>query len=262
MTLFDHTAAEPGAERGGQAQLRLVVAYDGSGFHGFAESRDVRSVAGTLLGAIESVTGDRPDLTVAGRTDKGVHAWGNVVSFALAPGVDPDRLADSLNSMLGPEIVVRSADIVASDFDARRQAQWRRYRYTIVNRSVPDPFRSRFAWWVEHSLDVRSMRAAADPFIGTHDFASFCRRGPEGSSTTRHVLDSSWHDDGDGILVYEIRATAFCWQMVRSVVGTLVEVGSGKKTPGEVLAIIRTKDRSTAGQLAPPEGLCLWDVGY
>jgi tRNA pseudouridine38-40 synthase len=106
------------------------------------------------------------------------------------------------------------------------------------------------------------LRLGADPFLGEHDFASFCRAGPAGSTTMRRVLDSRWVDVGDGVLRYEIRATAFCWQMVRSIVGTLVDVGIGKLTPGDVLRILRARDRAAAGRVAPPEGLCLWEVGY
>ena len=132
----------------------------------------------------------------------------------------------------------------------------------MLNRPVTDPFLARYAWWVPAALDVRALRLGADPFVGEHDFASFCRQGPEGSTTTRRVLESRWHDLGEGVLRYDIRATAFCWQMVRSIVGTLVEVGTGKKRPGELMGILRAKNRSQAGSLAPPEGLCLWEVGY
>jgi tRNA pseudouridine38-40 synthase len=256
VTLFDSAAGA------GPAKVRMVVAYDGSDFHGFAESHGVRTVAGALRGAIERVTRRTPELSVAGRTDKGVHAWGNVVSYEASPGLDPWRVQDALNSMLGPEVVVRECDLVDGSFDARHSAIWRRYRYTILNRPVPDPFRDRFALWVAEPLDLRSMRAAADPFVGEHDFTSFCRRGPEGSSPTRRVLESRFEDHGDGVLVYEIRANAFCWQMVRSIVGTLVEVGRGKRTPGDMLAVIRARERAAAGQLAPAKGLCLWEVGY
>jgi tRNA pseudouridine38-40 synthase len=127
---------------------------------------------------------------------------------------------------------------------------------------VPDPFRDRFTWWVPEPLDLRLLQLAADPFIGEHDFASFCRKGPPGSSTVRRVTESRWVDEGDGVLRYEIRANAFCWQMVRSIVGTLVDAGLGKLRPGDMMAIIRAGERDAAGPLAPPRGLCLWDVGY
>ena len=243
----------------------MVVAYDGTGFRGFAAQPSqprTRTVGGALGGAIEKVLRHPVELTCAGRTDAGVHARGQVVSFEAEPGLDPWRLQAALNSMLGPEIVVRTVDVVAAGFDARRSATARTYHYTIVNRPEPDPFLARYAWWVSEPLDLRVLRLAADVFVGEHDFASFCRKGPEGSSTVRVVHTSRWHDDGDGVLRYEIRSGAFCWQMVRSIVGTLVEVGSGKRRPGDLLAIVRAGDRAAAGQLAPPHGLCLWEVEY
>ena len=260
MTLFD-TVADPEAVTG-PAVCRMVVAYDGTGFRGFAAQRDQRTVAGVLVAALSKVLRTEVDLACAGRTDAGVHAWGQVVSFAAPPGIDVDRVSASLNGMLGPEVVVRSVELVPSGFDARFSARWRAYRYTIVNRSVADPFRARDAWHVPSPLDLRALRLAADPFVGEHDFASFCRTGPEGSSTVRRVTESQWHDLGDGILRYDIRATAFCWQMVRSIVGTLVDVGLGKKRPGDMLTILRAADRAAAGPVAPPTGLCLWEVGY
>lgn len=273
MTLFDadaspsaETEAAAPAERSGTT-VRMVVAYDGTDFSGFAPQPGqpaVRTVGGVLTEAVSKVVRTPVELTCAGRTDAGVHAWGQVVSFPVPAGAapDPGRLGSAVTSMLGPEVVVRSCEVVAGAFDARRDARWRRYRYTIVNRPVPDPFRDRYAWWVPEPLDLRVLRLAADPFVGEHDFASFCRRGPEGTTTVRRVLDSTWVDEGDGVLRYEIRATAFCWQMVRSIVGTLVEAGLGRRTAGEMLAILRARRRDAAGPVAPPRGLCLWEVGY
>jgi tRNA pseudouridine38-40 synthase len=247
------------------ARVKMVVAYDGTDFSGFAAQPTqphVRTVGGALTQAISKALRHDVELTCAGRTDAGVHAWGQVVSFESQPGLDPWKLASAVTSMLGPEIVVRSCELVDPAFDARRAARWRRYRYTIINRPVPDPFRDRFSWWIPEPLDMRALWLAADPFVGEHDFASFCRKGPEVSTTMRTVFESSWIDEGEGVLRYEIRAGAFCWQMVRAIVGTLVEVGAGKRRPGEMLGIIAARDRAAAGQLAPPRGLCLWDVGY
>jgi tRNA pseudouridine38-40 synthase len=257
MSLFESTT--------GPSKVCLVVAYDGTGFRGFAPQRTkppTRTVSGVLGTAIEKVLRNPVDLVCAGRTDAGVHARGQVVSFETQPGLDPSRLQTALNSMLGPEIVVRSADLVAPDFDARRSATARTYFYTIVNRPVADPFLARYAWWISDPLDLRLLRLGADVFVGEHDFASFCRKGPEGSSTERRVSSSRWHDDGDGVLRFEIRARAFCWQMVRSIVGTLVEVGNGRRRPGDLLTVLRAADRGEAAQPAPPHGLCLWDVEY
>jgi tRNA pseudouridine38-40 synthase len=167
--------------------------------------------------------------------------------------------------MTAPEIVVRRCERVDAGFDARHSAKWRRYRYTIVNRRDPDPVLARYAWWVPERLDVSRLRLAADPFVGEHDFASFCRKGPEGSTTVRRVFESRWLDDAeseDGLLTYEIRASAFCWQMVRAIVGTIVDAAAGKLRPGDILPVLRAGNRQAAGRLAPPQGLCLWHVGY
>jgi tRNA pseudouridine38-40 synthase len=242
--------------------LKLTIAYDGTEFHGFAAQREVRTVEGVLAAAMEKVLRHSVELACAGRTDAGVHAWGQVVSCTAPDGVDPALLARSVNSQLGPEVVVRAAEVVEASFDARHAAKWREYRYTIVNRPVPDPFLTRTAWWVPEPLDVALLRLGADPFLGEHDFASFCRKGPPGSTTMRRVLATRWHAEGDGVLAFDIRATAFCWQMVRSIVGTLVDVGVGKIRPGDILRILHTCDRAAADTVAQPHGLCLREVGY
>ncbi len=256
VTLFD----DP--EAGGRPKLRLVVAYDGTDFRGFAAQPDVRTVEGVLARALEKVLRHEVDLTCAGRTDAGVHAWGQVVSLEADPGVDPWQLRGALNRMLAPEIVVRSCELTAPEFDARHSARARSYRYTIVNRPEPDPFLARYAWWVSEPLDLNALLLAVDPFMGEHDFASFCRQGPEGTTTVRTVLASRWKDLGEGIHRYEVEATAFCWQMVRSIVGTLVDVGLGKLRPGDLRGIIGARERNASGQVAPPHGLCLWEVEY
>ena len=254
-TLFD-------TDDDGPARLKLVVAYDGTDFHGFAAQPEVRTVAGVLSKALEKVLRHPVELACAGRTDTGVHAWGQVVSLEAEPGVDPWRLQSALNGMLAPEVVVRSCETVDAAFDARHSARWRSYRYTIVNRPSADPFLARYAWWVSEPLDRRLLRLAGDPFVGEHDFSAFCRKGPEGSTAVRRVTRSHWSDLGEGVLRYEITGTAFCWQMVRSIVGTMVEAGRGKRRPGDIMSILRSRDRAEAGQLAPPHGLCLWEVGY
>jgi tRNA pseudouridine38-40 synthase len=263
------TAGEPGPSPR-RVRLKLVVAYDGTDFRGFAEQPGVRTVAGTLADALEKVLRaprEALELVCAGRTDAGVHAWGQVVSVAAPPDTDPDHVARVVNRLAAPEIVVRSCEPVDDGFDARRSACWRSYRYTIVNRPDPDPFLARYAWWVPGLLDLTQLRLAADPFVGEHDFSAFCRRasgtGITGTGTlVRRVLRSGWKPAAEGILVYEVTAGAFCWQMVRSIVGTLVAAGSGRCRPGDILTILRSGDRSRAGTLAPPQGLSLWEVGY
>ncbi len=272
MTLFDDSVrTAPTADVPAEAvdRVRLLVAYDGSAFHGYAANRGVTTVAGTLQQALEMIVGARVELTGAGRTDRGVHAWGQVVSFDLPAGViEMDALRQALNKVCGDAIVVRDASLAESDFDARFSARTRIYRYTVLNQPVPDPFTARTAWWIGHDLDLRSMQLACDPLFGEHDFSSFCRRPKrdgEEPSLRRRVIDARWSsppDDRGCLLRFEIEAQSFCHQMVRSIVGTMVEIGAGKKRAGEMAGILRARDRQRAGQLAPPQGLCLWEVRY
>jgi tRNA pseudouridine38-40 synthase len=266
VTLFDpDELPEPPA--GHTVRVRLVVAYDGAPFHGFAVNVGVRTVGGTLTDALTTVLGQQIELTCAGRTDKGVHARGQVVTFDTDPErLDLEGLVRSLNRMCGPYIAVTDAATVPDDFDARFSATARRYRYTIVNRRAPDPFLAPFAWHVDEPLSLPNLVLACDALIGEHDFAAFCRRPKrrdgEQASLVRRVTEASWTGADDDVLRFEIEASSFCHQMVRSIVGTLVDVGRGRKHAGDVLAIVRSGDRNRAGDLAPPQGLVLWTVRY
>lgn len=265
MTLFDDESTSAAAPSGPSLRVRLLVAYDGSGFRGFAEQPNVPTVAGALRQAIETVLGHAVELTCAGRTDAGVHAWGQVVTFdALEDDVDLELVRRSVTKMLGPAVVVRDAAVAPAGFDARRSATGRRYRYTVLNTPVPSPFLASTAWHVEDPLDLRSMQLACDPLLGEHDFQSFCRQpaGHEPGPLVRRVRTADWLDLDDGRLRFDIEANAFCQQMVRALVGTLVEVGMGKRRAGDVAGILRARNRHAAGQLAPPQGLCLWEVVY
>jgi tRNA pseudouridine38-40 synthase len=239
----------------------LTVSYLGTSFRGFAAQPGIRTVAGVVTAALERTLRHTVELTCAGRTDAGVHAWGQVVTFSTREGVDLLALARSLNKALGPAIVVRSACVAAEGFDARRSATGRRYRYTVLNRAVPDPFLADTTWHVPPPLDLPAMRLACDPLYGEHDFASFCRR-IEGSSLVRRVRLADWEAVGDDLLRFEIEASSFCQQMVRSLVGTMVEIGLGKRRAGDMADVLRARDRQMAGEVAPPHGLCLWEVTY
>jgi tRNA pseudouridine38-40 synthase len=248
-------------------RVRLVIAYDGAAFRGFADNPGVRTVIGDLSQAIATVVREPVKLTGAGRTDAGVHAWGQVVSGDLPAGTDLDDLVRRLNKLGAPAIAVRQAEWADAGFDARFSARWRQYRYDIWNAPVPNPLLAGRAWFVPQALALWAMQAACDPLIGEHDFSSFCRRPkvdpdePE-PSMVRRVLAARWVEVDAGLLRFEIRATAFCHQMVRSIVGTLVDVGMGRATPGDILGILGARDREAAGQVAPPHGLTLWEVGY
>lgn len=228
----------------------------------------MRTVAGELRSALERVLGRPVELTCAGRTDAGVHARAQVVTVSVPAGrplPEPARLRDALNGLLGPEVVVGGVAPAPDGFDARHSATSRTYRYLVLDREVPDPFLARTAWWVDTPLDRTALAEACPPLLGEHDFSSFCRRprGRPDVSLVRRVLAAGWHEEDEpGLLRFEITATAFCHQMVRSIVGLLVDVGRGRRTPADVAVAVAARDRATAAQLAPPHGLTLWAVGY
>lgn len=247
--------------------VRLLIAYDGTDFRGLAPNAGVRTVVGELQRVIEPLIGEVPDIVMSGRTDSGVHAWGQVLSFTMPEGaVDLERIQKSVNSRLGPEVVIREVSEVDDDFSARFSATGRRYRYLIINRPVDDPFLARTAWWVPKPLDVAAMNDACPHLIGEHDFSSFCRR-PKGAESgpaalTRRVDEARWIDLGEGLLRFDIAGSAFCHQMVRSIVGFMVGVGTGKRRADELPEVIAARNRAVAENPAPPHGLTLWGVDY
>ncbi|MEN9644747.1 MAG: tRNA pseudouridine synthase [Actinomycetota bacterium] len=252
-------------------RARLTVAYVGTDLHGFAEADGVGTVMGELRGAIERIVRQPVAPVGAGRTDAGVHGWGQVVSLDLPDDTDLADLQRRVNKLCAPAIAVRDAAWTADpEFNARFSAQWRHYRYHVLAAPVPDPFLAGTAWHVPQPLNLWAMQLACDPLIGEHDFASFCRRpkvaeGATPPSLRRRVISADWRavpDDHPGLLRFEIRANAFCHQMVRSIVGTLVDVGQGKLHAGDVRGIMLQRDRRAAGTVAPPHGLVLWEVGY
>lgn len=269
MTLFDPSVGEVAPPDPATAvRVRATVAYHGAGFRGFAAQPGQRTVAGVLAEALERTLRHPVTITCAGRTDAGVHAWGQVISFdaAAEPGgdkLDLGAVQRSVNKQLHAEVVIRDIAEASPDFDARRSATGRRYRYTVLNRTEPDPFLAGTAWHVEAPLDVRTMRLACDPVIGEHDFSSFCRKPPDPEAVmVRRVRSADWRVLEDGLLRFEIEASAFCHQMVRSLVGTMVDVGTGRKKAGDMAWILRARDRALTSGPAPPHGLCLWEVQY
>jgi tRNA pseudouridine38-40 synthase len=262
---------------GGWQRWRLLVAYDGAPFRGFADQPELPTVAGTLRHALGRTARlvEPPALTCAGRTDAGVHARGQVVHVDLPPiPFDGVGLARALNRQVAPAVVVLSATAVADDFDARRSATARSYRYLVWNAPTPDPLLAPLSWHIRDPLDLRAMTAASDVLLGTHDFRSFCRRKPGTSAEepiVRRVTRARWSldearevsDIGQGrLLRFDIEANSFCHQMVRSLVGSLVEVGRGNGNGATLLARLRMNDRHRAPDPAPALGLCLLAVAY
>ncbi len=254
--------------------MRLDLAYRGTGFRGFAANEGVRTVAGELGTALARILGQAPALTVAGRTDAGVHATGQVVSFRIGGeglrriGGDQldgrlDRCASSLNRMLNPDIVVTAAAFADDSFDARHSATARAYEYRVRNAANLDPRCADLEWHVAVPLDIPQMNAAAAHFVGEHDFTSFCRRPKDrpDASLVRSVARARWRGEG-ARLWFDIEANAFCHQMVRAIVGQCVATGRGDRAAGDVPAVLAARSRDAAAAIAPPHGLTLVAVRY
>ncbi|HWC32602.1 MAG TPA: tRNA pseudouridine synthase A, partial [Actinomycetota bacterium] len=209
--------------------------------------------------ALGRILGEAPRLSVAGRTDAGVHAEGQVVSFET--DAEPPPLQRALNAMLGPEVAVREARAMPQGFDARHSATAREYRYRMRTDEVPDPFSARYEWHRPGSYDQSAMRRAARHLVGERDFASFCRPPKDGGSTVRRLERLTVRRVGERLEI-GARANAFLHQMVRSLVGTLVAVGDGRIDPDAMPDVLAARDRAAAGRVAPPHGLVLVRVLY
>ncbi len=214
-----------------------------------------------MVAQLERVLGEPVKLSVAGRTDAGVHARGQVASFTTASSVEPERLKKALNGALAPEVVVVDAVYAPEDFDARFSAMAREYVYRIHEAALPDPFTAWFVWHRPGHLRLGPMREAAGLLVGEHDFASFCRHPGRDRSTVRDLRRLAVSRQGDVVSIRAV-ANAFLHQMVRSLVGTLVAVGDDKLEAGAMQAILAARDRAAAGRPAPARGLTFERVRY
>ena len=238
---------------------RLDVAYDGTGFHGYASQPNLRTVQGELDTALGHHL--RPIKTVvAGRTDKGVHASGQVISFVTDIDVDERKIVRSVNRQLGQEIAVLGLAAVDDDFDARFSATGRRYVYRVLAREAPDPFLARHSLHIETPLDHELMSDSVAVLVGLHDFAAFCRKAP-GRSTERLVREVYWERTGD-LLELHVEASSYCHQMVRSIAALSIDIGRGKRPPGNVKEVLESGDRRMASGAARALGLTLTAVTY
>ena len=252
----------------GMSRYKACIAYDGTDFHGFAPNPGVATVGGLIRTALEKVLGIDVKITCAGRTDAGVHAKGQVISFDAAT-IDIDQLEKSLNQLCAPHVNIFSLEETVPSFDARFSAKSRTYRYQILNQNYADPFLQRFVWHVRDRLNVNSMQEASSLLIGEHDFSSFCRKRileidskKIEASLVREVQSLEILQTDASIIEIWVTATSFCHQMVRSITGTLVDVGLGKIEINKVETILAEKNRNAAGRVAPPQGLTLMDVAY
>jgi tRNA pseudouridine38-40 synthase len=240
--------------------VRLDIEYDGSGFRGWARQPGQRTVQGELEAALATVLREPISLTVAGRTDTGVHALGQVASFTTTVE-PPGDLARHLNGVGPDDVAVTAASVVADGFDARRDARSRSYCYRLLARRAPAPFeRDRALWW-PHRVDREGLDACAAALLGTHDFTAFTPTQTDHVRFERDVFAAAWEDEGD-ILAFRITADAFMRNMVRALVGTMLEVASSRRTVGNFTALLDGAPRSDGGDTAPPHGLYLESVSY
>lgn len=255
-------------------RLRLDLAYDGTDFRGWARQPGLRTVQGTIEGAIARILGGDPRLVVAGRTDAGVHASGQVAHLDLTDpqrhrlesgrNPAPEALAARLTGVLGqyPDVVVHRTAPAADGFDARFSAVWRRYSYRVADRiSGYDPLERTRTTSVAAELDVDAMDAAARSLIGLHDFAAYCKWREE-ATTIRTLLEFDWRRGADGILVANVKADAFCHSMVRALVGACVAVGQGRLDVADAAEIRDARERTSETKVLAARGLTLTEVGY
>lgn len=239
--------------------VRLVMEYDGTDFHGFQIQPCLRTVQGTIESVLQELLSEEIRLTGAGRTDEGVHACGQVANFRTSSDMRTHILKRALNSRLPADIVVKSADEVSPDFHSRFSAKSRVYRYDIC--LIRSPIRRRYAWHIKYNLNIGEMERASDVFIGSHDFTSFCVAKSTVDESSCVVYSSVWRRKAD-VLQYEIEANRFLHNMVRVMVGTMVDVGRGRHSMEDIAHILEAKDRRRAGPTAPPHGLFLVAVKY
>ncbi len=240
--------------------VRLVLEYDGTRYHGFQRQAGLATIEEELLAGMEKILQQKARIRYAGRTDAGVHARWQVINFHTTRDIDLHRFRWALNCLLPQDIVVKRAEIVAPDFDARKSVREREYRYYILNRPYPSAFNQR-CLLVTRTLDIEGMKEACGHLEGTHEFTSFCKLEGEEADTVRSMYRCECRTEEDFVILI-FRANSFLRHMVRSMVGTIMEVGLGKMAPTDVREILESRDRSRAGATAEARGLFLWDVRY
>jgi len=242
--------------------IKLLIEYDGTNYLGWQVQPKGPTIQGMLGDKIKLLTGESIQLFGSGRTDAGVHALGQVAHFKTQSRMDLCSMQRALNSLLPRDIVIQKIEEVEEGFHARKHAKSKIYEYRILNRSLRSAFHRGYVWHIPQKLDLMEMKKATQGLIGEHDFSAFRTVGSSTRTTVRRVIQSEWKRGRGGLIRFEIEANGFLKQMVRSIVGTLVEVGKGKINPEEFQKILTSKDRKKAGPTAPAHGLFLKEVKY
>lgn len=242
--------------------LKLTLAYDGSHYHGFQRQKNAVGIQQIVEKALSKLFGEEIKIAASGRTDTGVHARGQVISFATNGTVPTERIVPAMASFLPEDIVVWKAENVDENFNARYSASAKRYQYRIVVAEVPSPFERKYAWQVNKHLDAEAMQAAADLILGEHDFSAFRSLGSAPVKTVKNIYKAEWTKIGEQELRFTIEGDGFLYHMVRNLVGAMVRVGNSKITLDRFKEIFASGDRKQAGMAAPPQGLYLEEVFY
>lgn len=245
--------------------IRLTLAYDGTNFRGWQSQTKGRTVQGVIENAIERITGARPRVLASGRTDAGVHALGQVVAFRTESTLTTETMVKALNAVLPEDVVVLAADEVPPTFHPIRDARCKRYRYVIDDGPVRPVLFRHFVWHYPRRLDVERMQQAAAKLVGKHDFAAFEASGAKRKTTVRSVSELTVGRACPSVpsfILFEIEADGFLYNMVRNIVGSLVEIGRGARPPEWIEDVLLSRDRRHAGPTAPPRGLFLVSVTY
>jgi tRNA pseudouridine38-40 synthase len=242
--------------------IKLLIEYDGTNYLGWQVQPKGPTIQGILEEKLELLTGQPVQLIGSGRTDSGVHALGQVAHFRTQSRMDIPTIQRALNSLLPPDIVIQKVEEIDESFHARKHSKSKVYEYRILNRNLRSAFHRGYVWHIPQKLDLTEMKKATQGLVGEHDFSAFRTVGSPTRTTVRRVIQADWKRGRDGLIRFEIEANGFLKQMVRSIVGTLVEIGKGRMKAADLPKILNSKDRKEAGPTAPAQGLFLKKVKY